>query len=29
VTIQRLLQADIKDVQVHHRQIVDFFGEKK
>jgi hypothetical protein len=29
VTIQRLLQADIKDVQIHHQQIVDFFGKKK
>lgn len=29
VTIQRLLQADIKDVQIHHRQIVDFFGREK
>lgn len=29
VTIQRLLEADIKDVQVHHRQIVDFFGRKR
>lgn len=29
VTIQRLLQADIKDVQIHHQQIVDFFGRKK
>jgi hypothetical protein len=28
VTIQRLLQADIKDVQIHHQQIVDFFVEK-
>lgn len=28
VTIQRLLQADIKDVQIHHQQIVDFFGKK-
>ncbi|MEW6031074.1 MAG: DinB family protein [Chloroflexota bacterium] len=25
VTIRRLLEADIKDVQTHHRQIVDFF----
>jgi len=29
VTIQRLLEADIKDVQIHHQQIVDFFGRKK
>lgn len=29
VTIQRLLQADIKDVQIHHQQIIDFFGKKK
>ena len=29
VTIQRLLEADIKDVQIHHQQIVDFFGKKK
>lgn len=29
VTIRRLLQADIKDVQIHHQQIVDFFGKKK
>jgi len=29
VTIQRLLQADIKDVQIHHQQIVNFFGKKK
>lgn len=28
VTIQRLLQADIKDVRIHHQQIVDFFGRK-
>ena len=28
VTIQRLLEADVKDVQVHHQQIVDFFGKK-
>ena len=27
VTIQRLLEADIKDVQIHHQQIVDFFRE--
>lgn len=27
VTIQRLLQADIKDVQIHHQQVVDFFGK--
>ena len=29
VTIQRLLEADIKDVQIHHQQTVDFFGKKK
>ena len=29
VTIRRLIQADIKDVQIHHQQIVDFFGRKK
>ena len=29
VTIQRLLEADIKDVHIHHQQIVDFFGKKK
>ena len=29
VTVQRLIQADIKDVQIHHQQIVDFFGKKK
>jgi hypothetical protein len=29
VTIQRLLEADIKDVQIHHQQIVDFFGKVK
>ena len=29
VTIQRLLEADVKDVQIHHRQIVDFFGKQK
>ncbi len=29
VTIQRLLEADIKDVQVHCQQIKDFFKEKK
>lgn len=28
VTIQRLLQADIKDVQIHYQQVVDFFGKK-
>ena len=28
VTIRRLLQADIKDVQIHHQQIDDFFGKK-
>ena len=25
VTVQRLLEADIKDVRIHHQQIVDFF----
>jgi hypothetical protein len=29
LTIQRFLEADIKDVQIHHRQIVDFFGKAK
>ena len=29
VTIQRLLEADIKDGQVHFQQIVDFFREAK
>lgn len=29
VTIQRLLEADIKDGQVHYQQIVDFFGKAK
>jgi len=29
VTIQRLLEADIKDVQVHCQQIKDFFKKKK
>ena len=29
VTIQRLLEADIKDVRLHHQQIVDFFGKAK
>lgn len=29
VTVQRLLEADIKDVRIHHQQIVDFFGRKK
>lgn len=29
VTIQRLLQADVKDVRTHHQQVVDFFGKKK
>ncbi len=28
VTIQRLLEADIKDVQLHHQQVIDFFGKK-
>lgn len=29
VTIQRLLEADIKDVRIHCQQIVDFFGMAK
>ncbi|MFT3892143.1 MAG: ClbS/DfsB family four-helix bundle protein [Anaerolineales bacterium] len=29
VKVQRLLEADIKDVQIHHQQISDFFGKKK
>ena len=29
VTIQRLLEADVKDVHIHHQQIVDFFGKRK
>ena len=29
VTILRLLEADIKDGQVHYQQIVDFFGKAK
>ncbi len=29
VTIRRLLEAEIKDMQVHHQQIIDFFGRKK
>jgi len=29
VTVQRLLEADIKDVQIHHQQVVDFFVRKK
>ena len=29
VTIQRLIEADIKDVQIHHQQIIDFFGKAK
>ena len=29
VTIQRLLEADIKDGQIHYQQIVDFFREAK
>ena len=28
VTVQRLLEADVKDVRIHHQQIVDFFGRK-
>ncbi len=27
VTIQRLLEADIKDNRIHRQQIVDFFGQ--
>lgn len=27
VTIQRLFEADVKDVRIHHQQIVDFFGK--
>jgi len=29
VTVQRLLEADIKDVRIHHQQIVDFFSKAK
>jgi hypothetical protein len=29
VTVQRLMEADIKDVQIHCKQITDFFGETK
>jgi len=29
VTIQRLLEADIKDVQIHCQQIINFFKESK
>jgi hypothetical protein len=29
VTIQRLLEAETKDEQTHHRQITDFFKESK
>jgi hypothetical protein len=29
VTIRRLLEAEIKDMQVHHQQIVDFFKPGK
>ena len=29
VTIQRLLEADIKDVKLHHQQIIGFFGKAK
>jgi len=29
VTVQRLVEADIKDVRLHHQQVVDFFGRKK
>lgn len=28
VTIQRLLEADVKDVKLHHQQVVDFFGKR-
>jgi hypothetical protein len=27
VTIQRLLEADVKDAQLHYKQITDFFKE--
>jgi hypothetical protein len=29
VTIQRLLEADVKDVQIHQQQITDFFTKSK
>lgn len=29
VTVQRLLEADIKDGQIHCKQITDFFGESR
>src|SRR5512138_1961608 len=29
VTIQRLLEADLKDAQIHYKQITDFFKEPK
>lgn len=29
VTVQRLLEADVKDVQIHHKQITDFFTKSK
>lgn len=29
VTIQRLLEADVKDVQTHHQQMIDFFKVSK
>jgi hypothetical protein len=29
VTVQRLLEADTKDVQMHCKQITDFFRESK
>jgi len=29
VTIQRLLEADIKDVKLHHQQVIDFFSKKR
>ncbi len=29
VTVRRLLEADIKDVQLHRQQIVDFFGKEE
>lgn len=29
VTIQRLLEADVKDVRIHHQQVIDFFRKKR
>ncbi|MCK6540260.1 MAG: ClbS/DfsB family four-helix bundle protein [Anaerolineales bacterium] len=29
VTIERLLEADVKDVRIHRQQIVDFFSKQK